>query len=51
VEYALKVGNANFAAMEALDHGHVGKYGHPEPTKVRVSPVTLIRMKNVNMRS
>jgi hydroxylamine reductase len=39
VEYALKVGNANFAAMEALDHGHVGKYGHPEPTKVRVSPV------------
>ncbi len=39
LEWALKVGNANYAAMEALDHAHVSTFGHPEPTKVRTSPI------------
>jgi hydroxylamine reductase len=36
---ALAVGEVNMKAMELLDAGNTGTYGHPEPTKVRVTPV------------
>ena len=34
---ALKVGEVNIKAMELLDHGNTGTYGHPEPTQVRIT--------------
>ncbi|NJN76834.1 MAG: hydroxylamine reductase [Synechococcaceae cyanobacterium RL_1_2] len=34
VGLALKVGEINFLAMELLDGGHTGTYGHPVPTVV-----------------
>ena len=34
VGLALKCGEVNLKAMEILDAGNTGKYGHPEPTKV-----------------
>ena len=39
IEWAMNVGKANYAAMESLDHAHISRFGHPQPTKVRVSPV------------
>jgi hydroxylamine reductase len=36
---ALAVGEVNMKAMELLDAGNTGTYGHPEPTKVRITPV------------
>jgi hydroxylamine reductase len=36
---ALAVGEINMKAMELLDAGNTGTYGHPEPTKVRVTPI------------
>jgi len=36
---ALKTGAINLKAMVLLDAGNTGTYGHPEPTKVRVTPV------------
>ncbi|OHB64873.1 MAG: hydroxylamine reductase [Planctomycetes bacterium RBG_13_62_9] len=36
---ALKVGEINLKAMELLDAANTQTYGHPEPTKVRVTPV------------
>ena len=36
---ALKTGEINLKAMELLDAGNTGTYGHPEPTMVRVTPV------------
>jgi hydroxylamine reductase len=36
---ALAVGEVNLKAMELLDAGNTGTYGHPEPTQVRVTPV------------
>ncbi len=36
---ALKVGEVNLKVMELLDTANTGAYGHPEPTKVRVTPV------------
>ncbi len=36
---ALEVGELNLRAMEILDRANTGAYGHPEPTRVRVSPV------------
>ncbi|MGE5293455.1 MAG: hydroxylamine reductase [Solirubrobacterales bacterium] len=36
---ALKTGEINLKAMELLDAANTGTYGHPEPTKVRVTPV------------
>ncbi|MCP4196540.1 MAG: hydroxylamine reductase [Proteobacteria bacterium] len=36
---ALKVGEWNLKAMELLDAGNTGTYGHPEPTQCRVDPV------------
>lgn len=38
-EYALKTGQINLIAMELLDAANTGKYGHPEPTRVRITPV------------
>jgi len=39
LEEALALGKTNFAAMEALDAANTGTYGHPIPTKVRITPV------------
>ena len=38
--WALKVGELNFKVMELLDTANTGVYGHPEPTRVRITPVT-----------
>jgi hydroxylamine reductase len=35
----LKVGEVNLKVMELLDAANTGAYGHPEPTKVRVTAV------------
>lgn len=35
----LKEGEVNLTVMGLLDAGNTGRYGHPEPTKVRVTPV------------
>ncbi len=37
--YALKTGEVNIRAMELLDDANTSVYGHPEPTKVRVTPL------------
>jgi len=37
---ALKVGEVNVRAMELLDAANTGTYGHPEPTRVRITPVS-----------
>ncbi|MCI0498885.1 MAG: hydroxylamine reductase [Planctomycetales bacterium] len=39
VARALKVGEVNLKVMGLLDAANTGKYGHPEPTAVRVTPV------------
>jgi hydroxylamine reductase len=39
VGYCLKTGGANLRVMELLDAANTGAYGHPEPTRVRVTPV------------
>lgn len=36
---SLKVGEFNYLTMELLDAGNTDKYGNPEPTQVRVTPV------------
>jgi hydroxylamine reductase len=36
---ALATGEVNLKAMELLDAGNTGTYGHPEPTQVRITPV------------
>jgi len=36
---ALKTGEINLKAMELLDAANTKAYGHPEPTRVRVTPV------------
>lgn len=36
---ALSTGEANLAALTALDSGHTQRYGHPVPTPVNHSPV------------
>ncbi len=36
---ALEVGRVNLHVMEMLDHAHTSRYGHPEPTPVRITPV------------
>lgn len=36
---ALKTGEINFKVMELLDRANTSTYGHPEPTKVRITPV------------
>ncbi|MFB3891457.1 MAG: hydroxylamine reductase [Phycisphaerae bacterium] len=37
--YVLKCGEVNLKVMGMLDAANTGAYGHPEPTKVRVTPV------------
>jgi len=37
--WALKTGEINYRAMELLDAANTGAYGHPAPTKVRVTPI------------
>ncbi|MBU0985349.1 MAG: hydroxylamine reductase, partial [candidate division Zixibacteria bacterium] len=39
VGMALKVGEVNLKVMEMLDGANTGTYGHPVPTKVRVTPM------------
>ncbi len=36
---ALRVGEVNLRVMELLDKANTGTYGHPEPTRVRITPV------------
>ncbi len=36
---ALKTGEINLRAMEILDQANTSAYGHPEPTRVRVTPI------------
>lgn len=36
---ALRTGEINLKAMELLDTANTGTFGHPEPTKVRITPV------------
>lgn len=38
--HILKCGEVNLRVMELLDLGNTSTYGHPTPTKVRVTPVT-----------
>jgi hydroxylamine reductase len=39
VTMTLKVGEVNLKVMGMLDAANTGKYGHPEPTVVRVTPI------------
>ncbi len=39
LQRAIKCGQINLKAMELLDSANTEAYGHPEPTKVRISPV------------
>ena len=39
LQRALQVGAVNLKAMELLDAANTGTYGHPEPTRVRITPV------------
>ena len=39
LQKAIEFGNFNFKVMELLDEANTEAYGHPEPTKVRVTPV------------
>jgi hydroxylamine reductase len=39
LQTALATGEVNLRAMELLDAGNTGAYGHPEPTQVRVTPL------------
>lgn len=36
---AMRLGEANFKVMALLDKGHTTRFGHPEPSRVRVTPV------------
>ncbi len=36
---ALELGNLNLKVMELLDAGNTGRFGTPEPTQVRITPV------------
>jgi len=38
-EMSLECGKVNFRVMELLDEANTGTYGHPVPTKVRITPV------------
>lgn len=37
--HSLDVGNINFRVMELLDAAGTSRYGHPEPTSVRMTPI------------
>ncbi|WP_421317020.1 hydroxylamine reductase [Aeromonas veronii] len=36
---AMEIGQLNFKIMEMLDLGETSSFGHPEPTRVRVTPI------------
>lgn len=36
---AIETGRQNLKVMELLDNAHTTKFGHPQPTKVRITPV------------
>ncbi|MFQ1826880.1 hydroxylamine reductase [Aeromonas veronii] len=36
---AMEIGQLNFKIMEMLDLGETSAFGHPEPTRVRVTPI------------
>ncbi len=40
LSYNLKCGEINLKVMELLDRANTEAYGHPEPTKVRVTPIS-----------
>jgi hydroxylamine reductase len=40
VGMALKVGEVNLKVMEMLDAGNTSTFGHPEPTRVRTTPIS-----------
>lgn len=37
---AMEIGQLNFKIMEMLDLGETSAFGHPEPTRVRVTPIS-----------
>ncbi|MBL0477672.1 hydroxylamine reductase [Aeromonas veronii] len=37
---AMEIGQLNFKIMEMLDLGETSAFGHPEPTQVRVTPIS-----------
>ena len=39
LDRAMAVGQLNFRVMELLDAAGTGRFGHPEPTQVRVTPI------------
>jgi hydroxylamine reductase len=39
INYNMKCGEVNLRVMELLDDAHTSTYGHPVPTKVRITPV------------
>ena len=39
VGMVMRVGEVNLKVMEMLDAANTGAYGHPEPTRVRVTPI------------
>ncbi len=39
VAAVLRVGEVNYQVMRLLDEAHTERFGHPEPTSVRVTPV------------
>lgn len=39
LQCAMDIGLLNFKIMEMLDRGETSAFGHPEPTRVRVTPV------------
>jgi len=39
IEASMGIGHLNLAVMALLDEGNTGKFGHPEPTNVRTTPV------------
>lgn len=44
VNLALEIGKINFRAMELIDAGHTGTYGHPVPT---ATPLNVIPGKAI----
>ncbi len=38
-QLCLSCGEANLGAMKLLDEANTGSYGHPEPTRVRITPL------------
>jgi len=39
INYVMRCGEVNLRVMELLDEAHTSTYGHPVPTKVRITPI------------